>query len=84
MYTNIAVDFGEQIENTETYEKYLDVYLSNRSEAKQSAWNSLWRKTKRKLYRLEIGVYGKCYTLKKEMNGNFTTTIHTILVVATG
>lgn len=34
LYTNIAVDFGEQIENTETYEKYLDVYLSNRCEAK--------------------------------------------------
>lgn len=27
LYTNIAVHFGEQIENTETYEKYWDVYL---------------------------------------------------------
>lgn len=52
--------------------------------AKRSAWNSLWRKIKRKLYRLEIGVYGKCYTLKEEMKGNFKTTIQTILVAATG
>lgn len=31
LYTNIAVHFGEQIENTETYEKYLDVYLRRRT-----------------------------------------------------
>lgn len=75
MYTNFAVDFGEQIESTETYETDGDIYLEIRLATDRSGWLvilSVAQLPIPTIYRLEIGVYGNCYTqMKKLMRSSF-------------